>query len=373
MERTQLAQLVARLKDLDRPGGRMDRVRAARQQIVRFAEWSLNPSEWKTAIDSIANRTECPAYDGLVIDPQFGLIPLGRDSRSGFWEFLHVQSGGPPCVYSNGEFEPHADMGIIFVLLPGGAAAMGGQRLDSTQLLYDDQAQADQSPPTAYNLDPFFLSKYEMTQGQWLRMGGRDSSLYPAGEDPDARLDRPSLESIYPAESMTKAEASSLVQRFGLVLPTEAQWEYACRGGSLTKWWWGETFVANPSYVNLADFTYKARKGPEVASDAIDGFARIAPVGCLPPNPFGLYEISGNVCEWCSDPYWYHAYEFPIIDGAGHRDVSGSKAGPELPSVARGGAFQCTYEKTRSAHRYGNADAYAHVGLRPARALILQP
>src|SRR6185436_2563815 len=114
-------------------------------------------------------------YHGLVLEPQSGLVPLRADPRSHLWEFWHVASGARP------ELDPATDRwrilpetGIVFVLVPGGTFPMGAQDSDPKLPNYDPDHRADTIPVRELTLQPFFLSKYEMTRAQWQRFSGRE-------------------------------------------------------------------------------------------------------------------------------------------------------------------------------------------------------
>ena len=104
-------------------------------------------TKWADAIQSIADKAECPKYDGLKIKPQLGLIPIGKDPASGLWEFAHLQTTAPgtdpiPKRGQDGRLVVTESMGIVFVLIPGGTFRMGAVKPD------EDQA------PTDPNVDP---------------------------------------------------------------------------------------------------------------------------------------------------------------------------------------------------------------------------
>ena len=129
-------------------------------------------------------------------------------------------------------------------------------------------------------------------------------------------------------------------------LPTEAEWEMACRAGTTTDWSFGnkgETSIAR--YGNIADAetraVYKRFDGAVFASD---GYAYTSPVGSLRPNPWGFYDMHGNVFEWCHDYYDAVYYHYSAAS-----DPSGGKSGSHR--VQRGGGFFSQAADSRSAYR----------------------
>ena len=134
----------------------------------------------------------------------------------------------------------------------------------------DGEGEANEHPQHKVELSAFEMSKYLITREQWNAFvkatghGGRHGVYYD-------NLN-------YPAY-VTWVEAVQFCKWIGGTLPTEAQWEYACRAGTTTKWYTGDTFT-------VGDFADKD-----------------SPVGTCPPNPWGLYDMIGNGWEWCHDKY----------------------------------------------------------------------
>jgi len=131
-------------------------------------------------------------------------------------------------------------------------------------------------------------------------------------------------------------------------LPTETQWEYACRAGTTTHWWWGDDPAAGQGTCNVADKTAKARFRGWRIFKWEDGHVFTAPVGSYRPNAFGLHDMHGNVWEWCRDGYRksYTSAGKPATDGR-YADRSGP------PRVIRGGSWMSTPGRSRSASRTG--------------------
>jgi formylglycine-generating enzyme required for sulfatase activity/serine/threonine protein kinase len=321
-------------------------------------------ARWSEAARSI--RDECSEYRGLVVAPQLGLLPIGRDPRSGLWEFAHLQSGEPaerdPDTH---ELVLSEATGLVFVLLPGGTFLMGAQSTDPAAPGYWVGARENESPPVEVALDPFFVSKYEMTQGQWLRIAGQNPSIY----GPDREFDGHQHNLLHPVEQVSWNDCTLLLDHLGLALPTEAQWEYAARGGTRTPWWTGADKASLEGAANLADRA-AARVGatwPALADwpELDDGWAVHAPVNTFAPNPFGLYGVCGNVWEWCRDAYT--SYETPARAGDGERVDETSPY-----RMARGGSYTHTAAHAASSYRNQTApDTRSnHLGLRPARPLL---
>lgn len=148
-------------------------------------------------------------------------------------------------------------------------------------------------------------------------------------------------------------------------LPTEAEWEYACRAGTKTAYSNGDDPLTLGNIANFADSTAKEKFSDWYwAGKATDGYIYTAPVGKFKPNAFGLYDMHGNVFEWCAD--WYKANygtgESPAIDPTG--PATGSDR------VVRGSSFVNSVPIVRSASRTSHRPVYrlSYVGFRVARS-----
>ncbi len=363
---TQYAALVPvldeaeRFHDPDPMIGTVASIAARRVFASNLAKRSLEDrhEEWKEAIEAIADPSHCPAYHGLKIHAQLGLVPLGRDRESGLYEFAALSSGEIPSRDSNGRLVATADSAIVLVLLPGGKFFMGS---DPNQ---DPDADASaEGPRQEIELAPFLIGKYEVTQAQWLRHTGSNPSIYAPGEKADRKI---SL--LCPVENVSWTAANEFASELGLGLPTEAQWEYAARAGTTTPWWTGSSPESLTGAGNIADRDARNAGAPAAWAfeDRLsDGFFLHAPVGSYRPNPFGLLDVIGNVAEWCHDARTDYARSAPRA-GDGERTVN-----LVATRIDRGGSFAHGTKSARSAAREALPpnDAFGFVGLRAVRRL----
>ena len=191
----------------------------------------------------------------------------------------------------------------------------------------------------------FWLGKHEVTQGQWECVMGTTpwSGRGRLVEDPH-----------HPAVYISWTNVQELCARLNTVsgsaeyrLPTEAEWEYACRAGTTTLFSFGDDETL------LDQYEWHAGNTRDV------GLNYAQPIGLLRPNPWGLYDMHGNVSEWAQD--WYGPYS---------SDADTDPRGPDTGSqhAIRGGTFQGFYGYSRSATRFPGTDAGAYwVGARLVR------
>ena len=202
-------------------------------------------------------------------------------------------------------------------------------------------APESEKPQHIVTLDrPFAIGKYEVTQAEWTAMMMMNLSGYPGERRP--------------VDGATWREAQEFVRRLSMKtgkqyrLPTEAEWEYAARAGTMTEFLTGNIPVGLDQY---AWFTQNSDKQTQ-------------PVGGKQPNAFGLHDVFGNVYEWTQDCYNDHHKNAPI-DG---RAATGSAA---CPRVVKGGSYFSRPDNLRPADRgrYSADKGDVTLGLRVARSL----
>ncbi len=340
-------------------------------------------ASWESTRDAIRaadGQVASPLYAASMVDlmPQTGLVPIGMNPATQLWEFYDLRTAYDPERHDrpqdieiprhepDGSIPMTADLGVVFVLVPGGTSFMGATPLPDGPN-YDEIARPEEGPVHAVRLAPFFLSRFEMTQAQWTRLEGRNPSEHPAGMDtPHGAIDL-----THPVENVDWKDCFNAMLKAGLVLPTEAQWEYACRASRDTAWWTGdraESLLAQTPAANFADASANRAGvlwGRDAAASAQDGFAYHAPVGALSANPWGLHAMHGNVAEWCFDrPSSYQTSIPGPLDGlrTGAIDQDDEHA-------RRGGSFMDASADTRAAARSFGFVRHPSTGVRPARPL----
>jgi formylglycine-generating enzyme required for sulfatase activity len=190
-------------------------------------------------------------------------------------------------------------IGMKLKLIPSGKFLMGSSEKEEGR-------SSDEGPQREVQISrPFYLGIYPVTQKEYREVMGENPSYFSAqggGKDAVAGMntDRYPVERVSwddAVEFCDKLSARPEEKAAGRVyrLPTEAEWEYACRAGTDTPFWWGKS--ASSEQANFdGNFPYGgAEKGPYLK--------RTCPVGSYKPNPWGLYDMGGNVWQWCHD--WY--------------------------------------------------------------------
>jgi formylglycine-generating enzyme required for sulfatase activity len=212
--------------------------------------------------------------------------------------------------------------------IPGGTFMMGSPEDEE-----EEGRIIHESPQHQVTVPSFFMGKYAVTQAQYQAIMGTKPSRFKGSNRP--------VESVSWNRTPNNAVkfCELLSERTGKTyrLPSEAEWEYACRAGTTTPFHFGETIT--PELVNYnSDFTFDSVPTEKNRQQTTD-------VGTFPPNAFGLYDMHGNVWEWCQDN-WHNNYINAPIDGSAwiHENTYGK--------VVRGGSWVCFRNRCRSACIY---------------------
>lgn len=219
-------------------------------------------------------------------------------------------------------------LGMEFVRIPPGSFTMGSPP-------HEPFRQGDEVPHVVFLTRPFFMQITEVTQAQWKAVMGDNPSFFKDCGD------------SCPVERVSWGDAKRFIDALNrrkegrYRLPTEAEWEYSCRAGTSGMFSWG-----NEVDCHMGMFNNNSRRGalaciPLVVSRGLKPDSP-APVASYPPNPWGLYDMHGNVWEWCED--WYGPYkEGEITDPRGPEEGS--------VKVRRGGSWFKYGTFCRSANR----------------------
>jgi formylglycine-generating enzyme required for sulfatase activity len=257
---------------------------------------------------------------------------------------------------------PESDVKFDMLPIPGGKVLLGSPENEA-------ERQADEGPQVEVEVEPFYMAKFELTQAEYDVFRNRYNTVASKGQPP-IPADKLADAVTYPTP-MYELEAGPIFQRMGrggkfpavimsqsaakeytkwlskttgrfYRLPTEAEWEYACRAGTTTAYSYGN----DPK--QLGDYAWYFEN-----SKLKDGDPGYHEVGTKKPNPWGLYDMHGNVAELVLDQYakdWYVNLKAktPPIKAADAVNVPTK----QYPRVARGGGYESEPEDCRSARRH---------------------
>jgi len=257
---------------------------------------------------------------------------------------------------------------LDLVAIPGGTFTMGSPTSEEGRDWYGDfvdewKGKDIEGPQHQVTVNPFLMGKYLVTQAQWKAVAALPKIEHDLAADPahfkgDKR----------PVETVTWDDAVEFCQRLSnhtgreYRLPSEAEWEYACRAGTTTPFHFGPTITSDLANYAGVEQKYKGNTYPSSYGQGPKGEFRqqTTDVGGFPPNAFGLYDMHGNVLEWCLD-HWHDTYDGAPTDGRAwlSSDESNSR-------LLRGGSWNNHPRNCRSADRGRSARDYrdSFVGLR---------
>ncbi|MGA7496744.1 MAG: SUMF1/EgtB/PvdO family nonheme iron enzyme [Isosphaeraceae bacterium] len=328
------------------------------------AEAASGAITWSALVDRVQNRVA--ELNPLQEPIQAGVMPrlvLGRRR-------------GSPSLITN-------SLGMNFTLIKAGEFLMGSPDTDK-------DAEDDEKPQHRVRITrPFYLGVHEVTRGQFRRFV--DDSGYQTDAEKDGKGGFGWNEAankfeqaprytwreagfeqtdLHPVVNVSWNDAVAFAEWLGRKegktyrLPTEAQWEYACRAGTTTRYFCGDDAEALAEVGNIADATAR-EKYPDwnYAIASRDGFVYTSPIGRYRPNAWGLHDMHGNVWEWCWDWYGKDFYKASRVD---------DPAGPleAADRVIRGGSWNSIPRRCRSAFRNWGTPGYriSFLGFRLALA-----
>jgi len=251
--------------------------------------------------------------------------------------------------------EERSIIGIKLCWCPAGKFTMGSPRKEPERRPGEDQVEVTLS-------NGFWMARYETTQGDWKRvigkLPGEPTTELPADDDlPIGNVNFAEAEAFCKKLTEMGHQSGNLPKEWVFRLPTEAQWEYACRAGTTTS-----TSFGNSISSKQANFRGKPFNGAEPGPSP----GKATRVGSYPANPWGLHDMHGNTCEWCRD--WFHLQ----LPGGVDPDLHDAKATAtknrtgDISRSRRGGTWCDDGWANRSAfrQRFEPERRYDHIGFR---------
>ncbi|MCY7275237.1 MAG: SUMF1/EgtB/PvdO family nonheme iron enzyme [Phormidesmis sp. CAN_BIN44] len=346
----------------DKQALKMDAYRAESKQDYRLAKqcWlrvlAVPPPD-PDAIDGIERLARMSVTPPPPVQPDSSPAPSTRSAAllSSTFEFevvtLEVQTSGlfgrntelvqrsRPAKAEHFRETLGSNIFLDMVSIPGSSFQMGAVKDEAG-------ASSDEYPQHSVTIAPFYMGKFAITQVQWQAIATLPKIDHDLNPDPSnfKGANRPVeqiswFEAVEFCERLNRFVEGRLTQktRNSYRLASEAEWEYACRAGTTTPFHFGETILTDLANYNGND-TYGSGKKGQYRKKTTD-------VGSFSPNAFGLYDMHGNVWEWCSDR-WHDSYDRAPSDG------SVWEAGDSGYRLLRGGSWLNYPLGCRSADRY---------------------
>jgi len=251
---------------------------------IKFAVYQLLKERKEPKIKSVISHFNFDVDDYDVITVNNQGLEISREKHSAY------------C------FKEDIGNGVILemVYISGGTFTMGAPTTEA-------ESSDNERPQHQVIIQPFFMGKYVATQAQWKAVTKLPKIKRDLDPDPSYfKGDNRPVENVSWYDSLEFCARLSQKTGRNYHLPSEAEWEYACRAGTITPFHFGETITTD-----LANYN-----GNETYAIAPKGKYRekTTEVGSFPPNAFGLYDMHGNVYEWCADP-WHGNYQEAPTDG----------------------------------------------------------
>ena len=271
-------------------------------------------SGWKVIVPSDCTWVKSDRYESEVGHRQWIKLTISKNntestrkatitiSNRGQSQDIMIRQDAPPYI------ETDEDINLKMIFVRGGTFAMGST-----------SGESDEKPVHNVTLDSYYIGETEITQAQWRAVMGSNPSYFTGDNRP--------VECVSWDDAQAFCEKLSELTGKKYVLPTEAQWEYAARGGNKSK---GYTYSGSNTIGDVAVYYYNYSGSGH------------SNVKSKKPNELGIYDMSGNVSEWCSD--WYGSYG------------SSAQANPQGPTsgyfrVLRGGSWSNISSDCRVANR----------------------
>ncbi|MEH1789275.1 MAG: SUMF1/EgtB/PvdO family nonheme iron enzyme [Nostoc sp.] len=277
--------------------------------------------------------------------------PIKQNQANQFeFDIVTVNVQGQPINRSRGRAEFFTESlgdGVVLemVAIPGGQFLMGSPESEP-------ERYASESPQHSVTIQPFFMGKFPVTQSQWKAVAALPKVSIDLNPDPSnfKGANRP-VEQVSWDDAIEFCARLSKKTEKTYRLPSEAEWEYACRAGRTTPFYFGETITTDLANYQGTDWDYQGKVYPGNYAQGPKGEYReqTTDVGKFPANPFGLFDMHGNIWEWCLDE-WHGNYNGAPKDGSTWLVDNDNQN-----RLLRGGSWDDLPRDCRSANRGYNA------------------
>jgi formylglycine-generating enzyme required for sulfatase activity len=324
-----------------------------KSRVLRGGSWHNSPSEARSAARFLAPAILCNWNYGFRVVA--AISRAGEKTKSANVEPENSEPSGKVITNS---------IGMKLVYIPPGKFVMGSPKSEQEQAKKDSRVSDWAAQEVQHEVaitKGFYMGVYAVTQEEYEIVTGKNPSWFSAtggGKEDVAGLNT----RRFPVETVSWNDATEfcrkLSQKDGKIyrLPTEAEWEYACRAGTKTAFSFGDTISTEQANYN----------GNAVFGNGRKGVYRVRPipVGSFPANALGLYDMHGNVNQWCQDWYDYDYYR------KSPRNDPVNETGSEM-RVLRSGSWGSDPGICRSANRSGSTPDYRNrtIGLRVVMSL----
>ncbi len=312
-------------------------------KVVRLAE---QLREWEEREQKKARRAPTNSIGMRLVLIEPGEFMMGSKESAEELARAFAAYGQPKAEYFKDEYPRHRVQITREFYLAAYQVTVGQFRTFVEDSAYKTDAEKDGKGGRGYGTDGKFAQKPEYT---WRNPGFEQTDEHPV-------VNVSWNDAVAFCQWLSRKEGKTYR------LPTEAEWEYACRAGTETRYYNGDDPERLVEVGNVADGTAKEKFPDWTTISAKDGYVFTAPVGQFKSNTWGLYDMHGNVWEWCAD--WYGA---DYYEKSPTNDPPGPSSGASR--VLRGGSWDVRPFNARSAYRYGDApdNRISNYGFRVAR------